>query len=879
MKALFIVDAVNLLFRSYYAIGAMQNSKGEQTNALFGFIRSLNKLIESVQAISLIAVFDGENNKERRSALYPLYKSHRTKMPEELFSQLKQAIHWCDLAGIPHLSIPGVEADDTMGSITTWAEKQGTTVYLCSSDKDLCQLINDRVFMIQIHKKNRLLDKKGVEDLYGVSPSQMVDFLAIVGDPSDNIPGLQGFGPKTAAALLQKFKTLENILNNTEKIDGGKKQKTIEQEKETALLSQKLARIDTTLQFPKETTFFKIQPPKKNLLIDFYQAMGFFSLLQEIAPKPLDTYDYITVDDLNTLHLTIQQLQEAKEICLDTETTNLKPLLASMVGISFSINTKKCWYIPLNGRVSKDTILQQIKKLLSHPEVTVFGHNIKYDIHVLCNEGIKPPTVSFDTILASYILSPENPKHGLDFLAMQYLHHKKIPITDLIGKGNKQISMEQLPISSIAPYSCEDVECTSKLKTIFEKELQKKNLLTLFHKVEMPLLPILTAMERRGIYLDPFILKEISKELTTEISKVETEIFQLCGETFNIKSPKQLSDILFTKMKLPRYKKNNTSTSAHILEELENEFPIAKKILTYRTLEKLRSTYVDALVEEINPTTKRIHCSFNQSVTATGRLSCQNPNLQNIPVKTPIGKKIRTAFKPQNPHWSFLSADYSQIELRLLAHLSEDPALMKAFNEGEDVHAYTASLIFNTPLKDVTPTMRHKAKTVNFGLIYGQQAFGLSQILKIDLKEASDFIEKYFQRYAKVRDYFEFCKETARTTGFSSTMEGRVRGITNIRSNNPMLRAAAERLAINTPLQGSAADLIKIAMIEINKALQSNNFSCYMLLQIHDELVFECPDDHLQKLKHQVQILMEGVAKLKIPLEVNISIGKNWGEC
>lgn len=878
MKKLYIIDAVNFLFRSYYAIKPMTNSQGEATHALFGFIRSVYKLINDFSPDYLIAVFDGPDNKQKRTAIYADYKIHRKGMPDDLVPQLGKAIQWCELAGIPSLSVPGVEADDTMGSIALWAEKQGIKVFLCSSDKDLCQLVDDHVLMIQPHKDNLLVDKKKVEEIYGVTPKQIIDYLAIVGDSSDNIPGIEGFGPKTASLLLQEFGTLDHILAHPEKVPGAKKQETLKNSKEVALLSRQLATIDTTIDFPREETFFHLKEPHRETLQAFYQQMHFLSLLKEMEPgpshkTPMEEGDYTLIQESEALESLMQMLEKEKEICLDVESTHVRPLLAKLVGIGIGVNPGKAWYIPF-----KEFSRGPLAKLLSQKEISFFGHNIKYDLHVLQNENLPLPHVSFDTILSSYLLTPQNQRHNLDQLSLERFEKVKIPIEDLIGKGKNQISMADVPLEKITTYCCQDVDYTIRLKHLFEKELAEKGLMPILKEIEIPLLPVLLKMERRGIYIDTQILKSMSQELSQAIHQIENEVYHLAGETFNINSPKQLSKILFEKMGIHPPKKTATgfSTRADVLEELQSDVPLVGKILEYRTLEKLRSTYVDALPEEINPTTGRIHCTFNQSVAATGRLSCQDPNLQNIPIRTPEGRKIRTAFKPQNSDWSFLSADYSQIELRLLAHLSEDPTLIKAFQEGEDIHAYTASLVFGVPLKEVTPEMRHKAKAVNFGILYGQQAFGLSQGLKIDYHEAAAFIETYFKRYSHVREFLEFCKESARKTGNAVTLTGRQRPIPEIHNKNPQLRAAAERLAINTPLQGTAADLIKVAMIQIDAHLKADE---HLLLQIHDELVFEAPDAQINTLAKPVKFLMENVMKLKIPLEVKISIGKNWGMC
>jgi DNA polymerase-1 len=519
--------------------------------------------------------------------------------------------------------------------------------------------------------------------------------------------------------------------------------------------------------------------------------------------------------------------------------------------------------------------------MLENPEARFIGHNIKYELHVLCNAGVALGPVGFDTMVASYLISPHTPKHGLDERSLEKFGKVKIPIVDLIGKGKKQTTMDTVTLDKICTYCCEDVDYTLRLKMVFEKELEKEGVLTVFEQIEIPLIPILMRMERHGIYVDVDKLEKMSEELKRDIEKLEKVIYEMAGETFNLNSPKQLSAILFEKMNIRAPKKTTTgySTAADVLEELKGEAPIVHKIIEYRLLEKLRSTYVDALPQQVFPQTGRIHCTFNQSVAATGRLSCQDPNLQNIPVRSAAGKKIREAFKPQKPHWSFVSADYSQIELRLLAHLSEDPILSKAFTEGEDIHAFTASIVFDVPLTEVSSAMRYQAKTVNFGIIYGQSPFGLSQELGIDYKEAAAFIETYFKRYKRVKEFLEFCKESVRKTGRAVTLTGRQRPIPEIYSKNPMLRAQAERLAVNTPLQGTQADLIKLAMIDIDAYLTDHPDEGMMILQIHDALLFEVPDAQVERLSTHVKNRMESIMALAVPLVVDISIGKNWGEC
>lgn len=890
MKELYVIDAVGFLFRSYYAIGPMTNRAGESTGALYGFIRSIQKLQKTLDPKHMVAVFDGPDNKKSRQEIYSDYKMHRKGAPEDLFPQFESAAEYCKYAGIPTICVPGVEADDTMASVAIWAEKQGAKVFLCTSDKDLYQLVNDQVKVLNVHKDNLVIDAKGVEEQYGVPPSQMLDLLAIMGDKSDNIPGLDGFGPKTAAALLKEFKTLENILDNPDKVPGKKKQQTIIEQKSQALMSKELATLQTSIDFPKDAAFFEIDFPKTEELKELYQTMNFSTLLKElgepvITEKKVEKIEkikthYHTVDSEKELEKLVEKLLQEKEICVDVETTSVDPMLAQIVGIGFCVKPGEAWYVPCNFTLGVKAI-SILKPLFQRPSIGFYGHNFKYDYHVLKNAGLSVQNVCFDTMLASYLLRPDSRRHNLDLLTLEKLDHTKISIKSLIGEGKKQISMVEVELAKIAEYCCEDVDYTCRLKAILEKSLEKKQLTKLMREIELPLLPVLAVMEENGIYLNKEKLQKMSKALAEELEKIQAEIYEEVGMEFNIKSPKQLSEVLYDHLGLkpPSRKKTEYSTGAAVLEELVDTSPVVSKILQYRGLEKLRSTYVDALPELINPNTKRIHCTFNQSVTATGRLSCQNPNLQNIPVRTEEGRKIREGFQPQHEGWSYLSADYSQIELRLLAHFSEDPELMKAFAENKDIHQYTASLVFDVPPEEVTKEMRHQAKTVNFGVLYGQGAYGLSQELRISNREAADFIKKYFERFPNISDYLENCKQSVLETGHAYTLFGRHRPIPEIHNKNPHIKAAALRFAVNTPLQGSQADLIKKAMIGIQKQIQKEQLQGFMILQIHDELIFEVPDLEVPIFEKMVKDLMENVIQLKVPLIVDTAIGKNWGEC
>ena len=874
-NTIYLIDATNYLFRSYYAIEKMTNDQGESTHALFGFIRSVGKLIKDFQPDHLVAVFDAIDNKKERIGLYKAYKGHRKTIAEDLIPQIELAKSYCTYAGISHLEVSGVEGDDTIGSIAKWGETKQLDVYICSSDKDFYQLLSDHIFVLKTSKENALITKKTVQELYKISPEQMVDYLAIVGDASDAIPGISGCGPKTASKLLDQFGSLQAILNCPTILNNQRLIDKFSQEKEQAILSKNLATIRTDLPIPKDLSFYKITPPQLPKLKDFYQKMQFASFLKEIASS-LETGDYTILEDRKSLQKMIEELSSEKEICIDTETTELNPMQADIIGIGLSAKLGKSFYIPVK---QIETSIDLLKPLLENPSIGFIGHNIKYDMHVLLNQGIKLPPPFFDTRIASHLLNAHNHRHNLDQLVLEKFHYAKIPIDSLIGK-KKNLSMKEVPCHLMAKYCAEDVYFTQKLKILFQKELQERSLWKLFSEIEMPLIPVLFQMERSGIFVDVEELSSLSKEFQKQLLSLKETIFFHAKEAFNINSPKQLGKILFEKLGIKGGKRSKLgyATGADILESLVHKHPIIENILEYRTLEKLRSTYVDALPAQIDPKTNRIHSSFNQSVTATGRLSSTHPNLQNIPIRKKEGKIIRKAFK-SGPGNSFISADYSQIELRLLAHFSEDPYLIQAFANKEDIHRSCASMIFGIPLDRVTEEMRAKAKAVNFGLIYGQQAFSLSRQIGIPLQEAHLFIDIYFKKYPKVRSFLESCKERARQSGKTTTLFHRQRLIPEITSKNNLLRLQAERLAINTPIQGSQADIIKLAMIQIDKKFSQLHTKSFLVLQIHDELIFECPDSELPSITKTVSQIMESVVPLKVPLKVDISIGKNWQDC
>jgi DNA polymerase-1 len=891
MHTLYVLDASGFLYRSYFAIRNMTNKQGESTNALYGFIRSVLKVFKDFNPEHIVSVFDGPNNAKKRIALYPQYKAHRSAMPPDLRYQIEWAQEFCSLIGIPFLSIPEVEADDTMGSVAKWAEKMEASVYLCTSDKDMAQLVNARVFLLNTHKENTIQGPAEIEKEWGVLPSQMIDLLAMTGDASDNVPGLAGFGEKTSAALLRQFGSLDYILAHPDEIPGAKKQEILKTQVDIARISRDLVTVDLNVEIPREVAFYSKKAPAIDPLKIFYTRMNFNSLLRELEVNPAqeqmltpvekEVVDYLIVDDQASLEGLMAELSTHNEICFATLTTDALPMKGELVGIGFGVCPKKAWYIPLNGSLGAQQVLEAVKPLLENPALHFYGHNVKFHWHVLQNYGINVAALSFDTILASYILNAQGRQHSLDALLLDNFGKVKTSLHGLLGKGKNILSMKQVPLESAAQYCCEEIDYTCRLKAVLEKELLERNLMPVFQEIELPLSRVLAKMERKGIYVNVAYINQLSKELAQDLDKLQKEIFSMAGEEFNLNSPKQVSELLFTKMGISPPKKTATghSTSAEVLEFLKNEHPLAGKILEYRLMEKLRSTYVDALPSQIDPRTQRIHTTFNQSVAATGRLSSQDPNLQNIPIRTEAGRKIRAAFCPQLPGWSFLSADYSQIELRLLAHLSQDPVLLAAFRNNEDIHTFTAASMFGIDLDQVTQEQRYQAKAINFGIVYGQQAFGLARELNIEVKQAAAFIDMYFKRYHKVKEYIELSKENARMTGKAVTLTGRERAIPEIHNKNMQIRSAAERLAINTPLQGTAADLIKLAMLKIDEELVAAKTQGFMILQIHDELIFEIPDAEIPFFLKLVPEVMQGVMKLDVPLIVDINVGKNWKEC
>ncbi len=861
MKKIYVIDVSGYLFRAFYALPPMSNHKGQATSALYGFVRAMMKLVADFSPEYVVAVFDGPDGKKSRTAIYPEYKAKRQKIPEDLPQQIDEAERFCALYGIPTLVEEGVEADDTIGSVTKWAEKNDFEVFLCSSDKDLGQLINQHVVMLQTHKDNAIIDEKGVQEQWGVHPEQMVDYLAIVGDSSDNIPGVAGLGPKSASDLLEKYGTLKGVYQHLDEIKG-KKGELLQQHKELAFLSYKLATINTAVAVPKTPLAYARKPSDEAALDAFFEEMNFRTLIKKKSEAKSDGTKVKIIDSIPA------ELYEADVVAFDCETDGKPAVEAEIIGIGFSCKVGHSYYMPWNA--------DQVRPLFEKRTKPFVAHNAKFDLHVIANYDIRPKAVVYDTMIASYLLFSEERQHSLDTLSGKFLDRRKGSFRSVLGEEK---TLHTVPVEKVAAYCGLDADLTLELHGILMKQIKKRGLEKLLEEMELPILLVLLKMERAGIYVDAEDLALLSRQVVKQLNKAEKEIFAEVGHEFNLNSPKQLAEALFDTLQLPEQKRTGTgqrSTSIEVLETLAIESPIVDRIVQYRQLEKLRSTYTDSLPEDISPKDGRVHPSFNQGMAATGRLSCQDPNLQNIPVRSELGREIRAAFKPQKRGWRFLSADYSQIELRMLAHMSEDPALIKAFHNDEDIHAFTASLIFNT--KAPTKEQRQAAKVVNFGVIYGQQAYGLSRELKCSPKEAALFIDLYFARYPRVREFLEECKKSAHKTGFSVTMSGRQREMKDIHSKNVGLRAQAERFAINTPIQGSAADLMKEAMLRADELLTKRKLLSFMVLQIHDELLFEIPAEEEESMVRLAQEAMQ-VVKLKVPLKVDVAVGRNWKEC
>ncbi len=885
-QTLYLIDGSSYIFRAYYGIRQnLSNSKGLPTNAIYGFVTMLQKVVREENPDYIAVAFDSKE-KTFRHDMYPEYKANREVPPEDLAQQFPYFEPVVEAYNIKGIRVPGVEADDIIGTLAKQGEEAGLEVVIVSGDKDMMQLIGPHVSMLDTMKA-KLFKKKEVVEKFGVGPEKVIEVMGLMGDSSDHIPGVKGVGPKTATELIQKFGSIEDLYKRLDEVDKKKLHEKLTTDKENALLSRKLVTIDTEISLDCKIADLKVQEEDRDALIKLFTELEFTSLIPEEGQKPAVKKEHVyrtilSEDDFATL---LDQLSAVKEFALDLETTSLNPVAAEAVGISFSFEENEACYIPLMHRylgvpeqLDKKMVFKKLKSVLENPKIGKIGHNIKYDLIVLQNEGVHLQGVAFDTMLASYVLDPSRRSHSLDDLALELLGHKNITYKEVAGTGAKQIGFEEVEVERATEYAAEDSDVTWRLYLNLKPKL-KDDLLGLFNEIEIPLLEVLAEMEINGVFVDKQHLAALSKKMEKELQGYEKSIYTLAGEEFNINSPKQLSVILFEKLKLPVIKKTKTgySTDVSVLEELASHHELPDKIYSYRQLGKLKSTYVDTLPLEINKRTGRVHTSFNQTVAATGRLSSSDPNLQNIPIRSEMGKEIRKAFIAEG-EGKLLAADYSQIELRILAHLSGDEVLTQAFKKGEDIHTRTAAEIFGTSLQNVDPDTRRMAKAVNFGIIYGLSAFGLSRQLKITPKEAKTFIDQYFALYKRVKTFIEETIEQARKLGYTTTMMNRKRYLPDLHSKNRQVRESAERIAINSPLQGSAADLIKVAMINLSGQLKKRKLQSKMILQVHDELVFECPQKEKKEMHELVKKEMEGVCKFSVPLIVDMGWGDNWNE-
>lgn len=933
-KKLFLLDAYALIYRAYFAFSTNPrvSSKGLNTSAIFGFTNTLLEILNKEKPSHIAVVFDTPEDTVRHNE-YVEYKSQREEMPEDLRIAIPYIYKLIEGFNIPAIETPGFEADDAIGTLAKVAEQKGYTTYMMTPDKDYGQLVDENTFIYKPARMGNGAEILGREEICKKweiqHVGQLIDILGLMGDKVDNIPGIPGVGEKTAIQLVKDFGTIENLLENTDKLKGKLKEK-VENNKEKALQSKWLATIilDVPVEFNEE--LLALKPINKELLRDLFSELEFRGIAQKIlgediggakdsasfTPKATpkqkpdlfnggdlfsdenmeavaeaNAKQFKTIKDLNpnyvlvnsselTNHL-LSVLQANTEYCFDSETTDLNTINAEIVGMSFAVKENEAYYIPVSDiKEEAQQTINLFKPIFESESKTLIGQNIKYDLQVLKNYGVEIKNKLWDTMVAHFLFMPEM-RHNMNVLAETYLDYSPISIEELIGKkGKDQLSMRAVPLDIIKDYAAEDADVTLKLKKVFEPELKKSETEKLFHEVELPLIHALAGMEREGINVDVKLLNDFSSSLQDEISQVDKEIQSLAGTSFNISSPKQVGEILFEYLKIiEKPKKTKTgqyATGEDVLSKLEGKHPIVSKILDYRELVKLKSTYVDTLPLLVNPKTNRIHTTFNQVVAVTGRLSSDNPNLQNIPIRTERGRHIRKAFVPRNEEYTLLSADYSQIELRVVASISEDPFMCEAFNLGKDIHVATAAKVYGIAESEVTKEMRYKAKSVNFGIIYGQGAFGLAENLNISRTEAKELIDNYFAQYTGIKKYMDSEIEFARNHGYVQTLLGRKRWLKDITSNNATVRAFAERNAINTPIQGSAADMIKVAMINIDQELKKMNVKSKMILQVHDELIFDVYKPELDIIKPMVENHMKNALTLKVPIEVGMGVGNNW---
>ncbi len=883
MPTLYLIDGNSYIYRAFYAIRGLSTSTGVPTNAIYGFTNMILKILREKRPDYFVVVFDAPGPTKRHET-YEEYKAHRPGMPDELSSQIPFIKEIINAFRIQTIEKAGYEADDILGTLAKEAETEGIDVYIVTSDKDLFQVVSPRIRLYD-SMKDKITEEKDVIERFGVKPSRFPEIIALTGDTSDNIPGAPGIGEKTAVKLLKEFGSLEALLENYTRIKNAKVKESVSENMENIKLSKTLATIHIDLPLDISIDELKQGEPEWKKLLDCFRKFEFSSLIKLIPDQEsqLEEKDeYVTILDKERLEDVLASIGD--EITIDTETTSQSPMNAELVGISLATKTDKAYYIPVAHsylgvpeQLPKNYVIEKIRKIFENPGIKKTGHNIKYDLIILKNEKMNLQGIDHDTMVASYLLNPNKTNHNLTDAAMDYLGIKKLSFQEVMGKGKKDFS--EVTIDQATQYAGEDAAVTLKLKRCLEPEIKKQELDRLFHEIEVPLIEVLADMEMAGVKIDQPLMESFSEKITEELSGIEQRIYVLAGEEFNINSPKQLQEILFEKLGLKPFKKTKTgySTNISVLEQLALEHELPKEIIEYRALSKLQNTYIVALPKIVNPVTGRLHTSFNQTVTATGRLSSSDPNLQNIPVRGEWGKKIREAFITEKGNL-LMSSDYSQIELRVLAHLSQDKHLIETFKQDGDVHSGTACELFEVPAEEVTAEMRRTAKTVNFGIVYGISPYGLGQQLGIPPEEARHYIDMYFSRHQGVKDYIDILIKEAVETGYVSTLYKRKRAIPELKSTNKNTRQLGERLAINSPIQGSAADIIKVSMLNIWNRLKKEGKRTKMLLQVHDELLFEVPEEEKDTVKDLVKEEMENAVTLRVPLKVVIGSGKNWAE-
>ncbi len=885
-KKLVLVDGYNMLFRAFFAIGPLTAPDGTPTNALLGFCRMLLKAIRDLDPTHLAVVMDA-GGKSFRSEMYAEYKANRPSAPEELKAQFPLARQLVELLGIPLLEKEGVEADDVIGTLAKRAERDGYDVVIVSGDKDLMQLVTDRVKMLDT-MKDVLYGPKEVERKLGVPPEKVADLLGLQGDSSDNIPGVTKVGPKTARKLLAEHGDLEGVLRAAPGMKKSKLKERLVEEADRARLSKRLATIVTDLELDLEPGQLVRRPSERKLLDDLLARLGFSRLRRELtAEAVVDRSGYRIIRDLEELERFFEDCRRARCIAVDLETTSLDPMEADIVGFALCCREGEAVYVPVAHRgpgageqLDASEVLKRLDGLLQEDGISLYGQNLKYDALILLNRhGLELPAPACDSMVASYVLDPGRSSHSLDALALEFLGHRTIGYEEVAGKGKQQVSFAKVPVERAAEYAAEDADITLRLCLLLGRMVEQEGLDEVLHRLELPLVPVLVRMEHNGVGIDTGLLERLGDHVDGQLGRLEREIYELAGSEFNLNSPVQLRKVLFDDLGLPVVKKTRTgpSTDQSVLEQLAASHPIAERLLEYRSLAKLKSTYIDVLPRMVNPATGRIHTRYNQTVTATGRLSSSDPNLQNIPVRTELGRRIREAFVAPRGH-RLLSADYSQIELRILAHLTGDGNLIEAFERGEDIHAATAARIHGVAVEDVTAEMRYGAKAVNFGIVYGQGPYNLARQLGIERREAKRIIDTYFEMYPGVRAWIERVHEQARKDGYVTTMFGRRRKLPEISSTDRVARANAERIAQNTPIQGTAADIIKLAMIDLHGEMLRRGLRSRMVLQVHDELVFEVPKAELDLMRELAREKMEGAVQLNVPLVVDVADGRTWAE-